>query len=350
MHEGRMSAVVSPEGTGFVVDTPSVHLVDHGTEFGVDVREGTSEVHVFEGKVSVLPKEAPPETETVQLVSNQATRVSGVSGIPEGIDIDHERFIRHLNEGEPGRQQYRNAIVSLDPSTYLRMSPAKDGTTLQCKGTSKSDGRLVMNQMASPAFRPGRVGSSLYLDGPASGAYAMIREYQPARDGKMTLCAWVRAESRPRWAAIAKHWSLEFSIDRSTYSGLGGQFHFGLHKDSGDLELQVRDGNGTIVKMREGEPFPLETWQHVAFVVDGQKVSMYRNGKLIDSADCVGLATDGPSGIGIGAKLNSDCSAPSDRNPGFWHGRIDELAIFHDALSDEQIMSLFELARGDDVG
>ena len=58
LHSGRLSAKVPPEGIGFTVETPEAEVIDFGTEFGVEVNQGESEVHVFEGHVRVQNKAA----------------------------------------------------------------------------------------------------------------------------------------------------------------------------------------------------------------------------------------------------------------------------------------------------
>ncbi|GAA4437027.1 LamG-like jellyroll fold domain-containing protein [Bremerella cremea] len=342
MHRGRLSASVSPEGIGFSVETPSIDLTDFGTEFAVDVLPNqTSEVHVFSGEVKVAPKLAPVDQERVQLNANQATRVLGTSGIPEGIDIAMDRFFRHLNETPEGDEAYQQLITNLDPVSLYRMAPSVDGVILADQGPNHSDGILLADHMINPPFKPGRIGSSLYLEGPYAGAYAKVPRYVPVEKGAITVCAWVKANSRPRWAAIAKHWSIEFDENNSPY-GIGGQFHFGLHDYTGDLEVQVRDKDANVIKLREYQPLPLGQWQHVAFVADGQNVRLYRNAVEVASARCDGLATNGPPSMAIGAKLSHDCSQPDDRNPGYWHGRIDELAIFDRALTPDELSQLFE--------
>ncbi|UUO07210.1 FecR domain-containing protein [Blastopirellula sp. J2-11] len=342
MHRGRISAIVSPAGEGFSVETPSIELTDFGTEFAVEVTpDRASEVHVFSGEVKVTPKLAREGMERLQLVSNQATRVRQTSGIPEGIDIDLDRFLRRLNETPRQDIGYEQMMNELQPVMFFQMAPTLDGVSLSDQGSNHSAGILLKDRMVQAPFKPGRIGSSLYLGGPGTGAYAKVPNYQPITTGAITVCAWVKAESRPHWAAIAKQWSIEFD-EQDLPSGLGGQFHFGLHEFAGGLEVQVRDRDKNVIKLREQEPLPLGQWQHVAFVADGQQLRLYRNGQEIASTECVGLATDGPQSLGIGAKLSPDCTQPDPQNPGYWHGRIDELAIFDRALSQEELTRLYE--------
>lgn len=57
LHYGRVYAKVSPEATGFTIDTSVAEIKDLGTEFGVNIREGeNADVHVYSGRVDVTPK------------------------------------------------------------------------------------------------------------------------------------------------------------------------------------------------------------------------------------------------------------------------------------------------------
>ncbi|KAA1260248.1 FecR protein [Rubripirellula obstinata] len=351
LHRGKISAKVSPEGKGFVVDTPSSYVTDYGTEFSVSVlSDDSSEVHVHSGEVDVKPKRAPENTDAVRLVTDQATLVEGNGVVPQGIDIAKDRFMRSLSESDSESGRYEELFAELAPRVLFQMAPNRDGLTLVGNGSAKLRGHLHYEQMDTPIYAPGRVGSAIRLDGPAREAYATVDGYPKSETGQLSVSAWVRADSRPRWAAIAKHWAVELVLDdqqqeTSENEGLGGQFHFGLHEDDGDLEIQVRDERGKIAKIREGTPLTLRGWQHVAFVADGRTLTLYRNGEAVGSTPCVGVAVDGPDRMGIGVKLNPKGDRPDARNPGYWHGRIDELAIFHQALSTDDIKRLAKPAK-----
>ena len=74
LFEGRLSAVVPPEGFGITVVTPNAEVVDLGTEFGVEVLAAEySEIHVFKGEVEVKPRER--SIEAIRLLTDQATRM-----------------------------------------------------------------------------------------------------------------------------------------------------------------------------------------------------------------------------------------------------------------------------------
>ena len=98
--DGRLSAIVPPDGVGFTVGTPGAEVVDFGTEFSVEVESGTSEVHVFEGLVRVRPRATKGREagEAVDLGTAQAVRIVHATEKPVNIESCrgpiHPRFRR----------------------------------------------------------------------------------------------------------------------------------------------------------------------------------------------------------------------------------------------------------------
>ena len=77
LHRGVMTATIPESAVGFVVDTPSAHVVDLGTSFGVSVSDsGLTDVCVFDGEVEVSSP-ASMGTDAPRLVrEGQAIRAS----------------------------------------------------------------------------------------------------------------------------------------------------------------------------------------------------------------------------------------------------------------------------------
>ena len=158
------------------------------------------------------------------------------------------------------------------------------------------------------------------------------------------------AESRPSWASIAKNWQHGLEPDTR------GQFHFGLHKITGDfrgsLEAHINDNDNVERFAIEPVPIPLNRWHHVAMVADGAVLRLYRNGKEVATTAYSGLnGNPDIKALAIGTKID-DSMQPAARNPlmnpvslsqGFWDGCIDHLAIFNAALTPQQIEQLYEV-------
>jgi hypothetical protein len=331
LYAGRLSAAVPAEGVGFTVETPNAEVIDHGTEFAIEVTEDrSSEVHVFQGEVEVKPIGAG--IDPVRLLADQATRLDGESSEPSGIAIAPDRFLRALDEP---RLNYSEKIRTLKPVVYFRMNVPDDGSMLEDRSGNGHHGVVHRGSLRRPPFSPGRHGAALRLRGASREAHTIVPDYPKATNNQISVTAWVRADSRPRWASIAKNWA----------PGEIGQFHFGLYEDHGGLEVQIAGADGEEAQIKETKPFPLTEWQHVAFVADGNSLRLFRNGIEVAKGSHHGLAAPTLKALGIGAKP-AGARRKKLRGPsGFWDGRIDELAIFNHALEAKTILKLYETEK-----
>lgn len=329
LRSGRLTARVPEAAIGFTVETPTANVVDLGTEFGVTAGENASEVHVFEGEVLV---KTATEPDPLRLRENRASRIDLATGTPTGVDFRPFGFMRTLSD-PPSDLTAR--LRKLSPLALYRMVLTDDGRTLR---DDRSDGHH--GQVFAPA---GRVpwaagfagGTALSLNGAEAHTYGVIPGFPKCTTNALSVCAWIYANRRPRWASIVKNWNKDAKVNH------GGQFHFGLFRDDGDLEAHVHDASGQEVLVRENQPLPLDQWHVVAFTFDGAILRLYRNGIELAATPCKGLWDYGPNTLGVGVKLGDE-STPSLRNAGYWDGRLDNLAIFHRALSAAEIASLSE--------
>lgn len=64
LHTGKLFGICETQASkGFLVLTPQMEITDLGTRFGVEANGYSTEVHVFEGAVSVVPSSATAEVE-----------------------------------------------------------------------------------------------------------------------------------------------------------------------------------------------------------------------------------------------------------------------------------------------
>jgi hypothetical protein len=332
LQSGRVAAHVPQQAVGFKVEAPAATVVDLGTDFAVDATlDQDAEVHVFEGVVRVdLRKAKGAASGPLHLLSGQATRVDFATGLPAGIDLDEQRFMRSLGAKPPN---YARQVLALDPVVYYRMEPVGDGLTLVDQSKSHADAKVAPGKATSPVWVAGKVGAALQLGGPAQETYAYASHYPQTSTNRLSVIAWVYARSRPRWASIAKNWA--GAEDR-------GQFHFGLLDDFGALEGHVADASGREIMVQDSQPLPLHQWHHVALVADGSLLRLYRNGQEVDAVPYNALTVDPRiRALAVGTKLNLQGTAPEERNFNMWDGRLDELAIFNHALSSEDIQQLY---------
>ncbi|NRB74550.1 MAG: FecR domain-containing protein [Verrucomicrobiales bacterium] len=324
LSSGRVSAHVPPEGIGFTIETPSAEVVDYGTDFAVEVgRDRSSEIHVFEGEVKVNPREG--KTDPVRLLKNDATRIEFETDVPLGIPVDKDRFLRSLDEPV---LDYSHVVREMSPVVYYRMGIPKEGSLMKDHGGS-ADARLVDDVCERLPFAPGRVGSSVKFEGPKISPYVVAADY-PKSQGLLSFSAWVRADSWPRWGCIAAN----------ERENVLGQFRLGFKRDSGKLQLRVRDDENQEVELVDSETLPLKEWQHIAFVADGKLLRLFRNGREVVATPC------GPVSSPRNAEVPKLYVGAQDNRDGkmihFWQGRIDEVALFNHPLTDSEIIRQYQ--------
>jgi hypothetical protein len=94
LHSGRLYAKVSKGATGFIVQTPYSTVIDLGTEFGVEVGfDGSTDVHMFKGKASLIPGRTGEKKESLELHAGQAKAVAQ-TGQVQDIELKGKAFVR----------------------------------------------------------------------------------------------------------------------------------------------------------------------------------------------------------------------------------------------------------------
>jgi hypothetical protein len=333
--DGQVAAHVPESAVGFRIDAPGATVIDLGTDFAIQaVKEKESEVHVFQGEVLVdLHGDKGKLAEKLRLVTGEAARVDFLTGMPSGIDLNKQQFLRSLRDGT---SSYADTVLSMEPAVYYRMEPLGDGTELVDSTSNRANAKIHLGRGNMPVWTSGKIGAAFNLGGPAQQTFASAQEYPQTEGDMLSVSAWVYARSRPRWASVAKNWA---GGDKHH-----GQFHFGLYQDSGELEAHIIDGNGKEIVVQDNLPLPLNTWHHVAFVADGAMLRLYRNGVEVDSKPYQDIHADKRiKALGIGTKLNLMGTEPEELDFNMWDGRLDELAIFNHALSKADIKRLIEL-------
>ncbi len=98
MYYGKMAARIPSQAVGFVVDTPSAGVVDLGTEFGVQVESsGSSSVHLFNGKASLLAGEQGERKGSVLLTTGMARYVEYLTGQTREMRLADNQFVRRMD-------------------------------------------------------------------------------------------------------------------------------------------------------------------------------------------------------------------------------------------------------------
>jgi hypothetical protein len=324
LRDGNLSARVPDSASGFTVDTAAARVVDLGTEFAVRATLTASEVHVFEGEVFVESNAAGVE-EPLHLYKDQASRIDTSSGLPVGIDVKPDDFLRILTEP---KHVYPRELRRLRPVAYYRMRPSEKNV-LDDFVAGHHNGIYVSGKGKKAMWAPGRYGAAFRTEGPGCARYAKVSDFPVPEGGAVSVVAWVKAESRPRLATIL-----------SLIAPEGKELlHLGLD-EMGHLSAQFRASTRKPALLRTDRPFTLQEWQHVALTSDGQTARLYVNGEELASTKFSTLSRPTmKADLTIGARFSGDGTRL--RRVGTWDGRLDELAVFHRALTADEIVELY---------
>ena len=224
----------------------------------------------------------------------------------------------------------------------------------------KNDGQLKNYPDATTHWVGGQLGNALSFGGPATEQFVLVPEY-PAVTTELSIGVWVWMASYQNYGTIIKNWG----------EGLTGQFHFDLGPNGDSPTVTVGQPDSTPplepVNYNPGEnpggvklggvrtnpgkggsvvetvsPVPLSTWQHFAMVADGTNVILYLNGVEVASTPYNGeFNASEINALGIGAKLDDFGTGAAFETPGYFEGRMDDLAMWNRALSPTEVSDLY---------
>ncbi len=186
----------------------------------------------------------------------------------------------------------------------------------------------------------GQVGGAFAFDG--SSSYMFVSNYAKPT-AAMAASAWVNIPS-----------SGAFTILQNADGPItvtDGQFSFGISQDgAGNAVLGATVVIGAkIITLTSVTNITVASWHHVAFTADGAQLRLFLDGQQAGSADYLGSITPSsiPSWLSIGASLATDNTVtppvigPSATGPNYFSGSLDELALWHRALSASEVAALY---------
>ena len=223
-----------------------------------------------------------------------------------------------------------NAALGSDGDGAVVSSWNFDGSLKDSCGDSKDNltvsGQAV-GRFVTAAEVPGVSGKALAIGvkpGDA-GCVSAVTSSDVKLGANYTIEAWVLPTKTGQWDRLVLNWG-----------GTKYAYHLAIHH--GMLSLYHGQSNGDFL-FAEGGKVPLGVWSHLVGVArrndkvpDKSTLEVYINGKLVDSSPYNGtIATLKTVGLGVG-----DEAGGKGGDVGF-HGYIDELSIWNQALSADRI-------------
>ncbi|MCF7963549.1 MAG: LamG domain-containing protein, partial [Pirellula sp.] len=343
MTYGKVRVIAPPAAAGFTIKTPAADFVDLGTEFGLSVAPGNvaSDLYVFDGQVNVVDRASGKVLSEV--LEGQSSRyVDGVTRgdapelkasefpTPGAIGFERWQDHQHQTRRDRGLLAYFPFQRAADESVLANVLGDRDAAAGPAPHNTVApqnrvaDGRIVGARWASGRW-PGK--DALLFDRDSDYVQLDIPdEYQ-----ELTIAMWVKVDRLDS----------EFNALLNSELSDIGDVHFQLTR------LGAPRGGLIGVKCEDkdlGNPLVIGRWAHVALTVSRPDLikRCYVNGKLSRERPMLEDGTMRPGVCRIGNWLPA---------PGWGHsirslrGRIDELAIWNRALTEEEVHKLVEAGR-----
>jgi hypothetical protein len=338
-----MRAHVPEQARGFTVETPSHEVVDLGTEFTVEVhRSGIAEFDVLDGEVEIWERHnetAPADTLTTGRGARR-TPEGQLADIlrPEPQFVGRKQLLELANAASQERfenWQKWSEELRHDPNGILFYGfdgHAPWERMLRNEGPRQDhslDGVIVGCQWTTGRWR-----DKLALEFKRTGD--RVRLNVPGEFESLTFAGWIRIEGFERWLS-----SLMLTEGHDL-----GEAHWQI-TDTGQLLLGVKsrvDWSEDYYSPAVLKPSDLGRWVHLACVFNGagNYVAHYVDGKEV-SREKVRI----PTTLRIGAAEIGNWVPEifEDFRVRHLNGRIDELVLFSDALSESQVREIYEAGK-----
>jgi hypothetical protein len=186
------------------------------------------------------------------------------------------------------------------------------------------------------AWVPGRIGRALDLAAAGVGTGYLRAESSPSINrvgNELSIAVWL-------WHTGEQPGVI---VSRRASAAAGTLYRLSVEATA-QLRLLLNDRRGVRLDLRSADPVRAGRWVHVAATSDREAARLYIDGLPVATARYgVPFAPD-VSPVLIGAGDTADGPA------GFLRGRLDELAVYHRALSSAEVTLLAGGARPPGVG
>jgi Concanavalin A-like lectin/glucanases superfamily/FG-GAP-like repeat len=174
--------------------------------------------------------------------------------------------------------------------------------------------------LGGTSFRPGKVGPGFVFDG--VNDWVRIPNSPSLSQTRITLDAWVYVTGKQ---GTHRHIISKDNVFREREYSLAV-----FDTDKFACFVQLPSG---IVVLVGTTSMQLDTWYHVAMTHNGAKLRLYVNGVLDGVLDAVGDVVPTSNPVGIGGNAVADV---------FFPGIIDEAQIFSRALTDAEMLAIYQ--------
>jgi ferric-dicitrate binding protein FerR (iron transport regulator) len=349
---GKLRATVPPQAHGFAIGSPSMDLIDRGTEFGLSVGDGKTDLHVFQGQVDVYNPGAEPKAKALQMVtggqgvSRQGPgAVSPIRPNPGSFLSAAEMTARAEAATRQRQAEWAEAskVLRQDPSLVVYYTfqddPARSRTLHDSAGDQANprNGAIVGCQWGAGRWH-GRDGLEF------KRVSDRVRLKVPGEFGAVTLAAWVRPDALPNqnnslmmadgWPTGGPHWQI----------GVDGTVILGV-KAPPELEAGPMGRGAHYRAYNVFTPERFGRWVHLAVTYDTAAglVTHYVDGHPVVEYE---MESEIPLRFGDAELGNWNAATFRNKHPvRNFNGAMDEFMLFSRALTAAEVEKLYAQGR-----
>ena len=350
---GRLSAKVTDAGHGFTIYGPSMRVLDLGTEFGLCINEeGKGQVHVFKGEVDVALTRHDGQTLRSQLLTqHKAVAIDSQDCQITDVQFDPARFIRTFEPSDLDiTREYVQAVKSLQPIAYWRFEYFIDNDRVPNEMSDHYHGSSPTRLVLSPDTQNKTLSVDQRRD---DRQYMTIDEpIVELVDSDMSFEFWIKPDE-PQWTTpvmLFYPMGSQDPKDREPVTRLveflpAGRPHH--NQDANLIRLLHRfppcwdfEKGTNIYSPIEYQP---GKWHHIVGTYSGTEMRLFLNGQEVASAP-IADRLEKPPLLSIGR--TQCCIDPDYRLVNKeMVGQIDEVAIYNQALTPEQVAEHYQLGK-----
>lgn len=343
-------------GTGseqFVIDTPAGEvLLDGQSSVGLMSRENLDdEVHLFAGRALVRASHASSTNHELRLEEGEAVRFLANSG--EGLgavmfEASLSSFVSARSSGfDPLNlgQDYVDAVLDSNPCIYWRFEELSSQHPFHVTNLG-SYPDMNAELIGEPGWR--RYGENRVAElgkiGTSSG-FRSTRVWPPKPLSEYTIEMWVKPELYHHGEILCMHEVRQKKDGRYSHGmmleSLAQHWHTALQNLQPNRFRFVHrtPASGAVLEgsnMVADQPYQVRTWQHLVATKQGDRVSLWLDGRMAAEQSDLGLL-EKDLHIVIGQLYTT-------RNERRFVGQIDEVAVYDRCLSAEELQSHIEAA------
>ncbi|MDO5581035.1 MAG: LamG-like jellyroll fold domain-containing protein [Planctomycetia bacterium] len=336
--KGSTSANVSSKGIGFEILTPYASFIDRGTKFLVEVGEKEAELSVIKGKVDV----AFQEELKINLKAEEAYQIDQ-SQKGQKVHFEPKKYISgeifterlvHFAEKITSQRKKNGIVLDRDPRLIARFDFSAGNSDQILNSSARGKEEISSIHLRNCLLGEGSLHGTQSIQFPNKNSAAEFHVNNQYRS--LTLIARIRIDQ------LFNQGNILFCSEG--FLRKRGAFIWQITQ-SGSLQFQLTPTESQAAPLCIDSPAFLTkdlwgTWVEAALVLDGEKkmIRHYLDGKMIEEQPW------NPEDLFIGsAILGNRTKEYQGMNDRFLGGSMEEFQIYDKALSDREIMDIFNL-------